>query len=48
MVQNEGLMFEKTTTQKIFSETIRGMKLKLGIHATGISLYINCVFILVG
>ena len=33
---------------KIFSETIRGMKLKLGIHAKGISLYINCVFILVG
>ena len=28
---------------KIFSETIYGMKLKLGIHAQDISLYINCV-----
>ena len=27
-----------------FSETISGMKLKLGIHAFDISLYINWVF----
>ena len=27
-----------------FSETIRGMKLKLGIHAKDISLYKSCVF----
>ena len=27
-----------------FPETIRGMKLKLGIHAKNISLYINYVF----
>ena len=29
---------------KIFSETIRGMKLKLDIHDKDISLYIICVF----
>ena len=27
-----------------FAETIRGMKLKLEIHALGISLYKSCVF----
>ena len=30
---------------RIFSETERGKKLKLGIHALDISLYIICVFI---
>ena len=31
-----------------FSETIRRIKLKLGIHAKDISLYKSCVFIPVG
>ena len=30
--------------KKIFSETIRWMKLLLFIHAYGIILYINCIF----
>ena len=33
---------------KIFSETTRGMKPKLGMHALDISLYLSCVFIPVG
>ena len=45
--QNEVLIFEKYL--KIFcSETIRGMKLKLIIHAYDISLFINCVLLFSG
>ena len=36
--------FSKNIKKIFFSETIRGMKLKLGIHAKDISLYIVCVF----
>ena len=35
---------EAETWLNIFSETIRGMKLKLGIHVWDISLYKSCVF----
>ena len=37
--------FSKNILKIFFSETIRGMKLKLGIHAEDISLYINYVFL---
>ena len=36
--------FSKNINKIFLSETIRGMKLKLGIHAWDISLYINYVF----
>ena len=35
---------KKMKKKIIFSETIRGLKLKFGIHARDISLYMNCVF----
>ena len=40
--------FSSKCLKIFFSETIRGMKLKLGIHAKVISLYKSCVFFLVG
>ena len=40
--------FLKNIKKSFFSETLRGMKLKLGIPAYGISLHINCVFFSVG
>ena len=38
--------FSKNYSKIFSSEAIRGMKLKLCIHVHDISLYINCVFIL--
>ena len=35
--------FLKNIKKTFISETIRGMELKLGIHATDIILYMNCV-----
>ena len=37
--------FSKNYSKIFSSEAIRGMKLKLSIHVHDISLYINCVFI---
>ena len=37
--------FSKKYSNIFSSEAIRGMKLKLSIHVHDISLYINCVFI---
>ena len=36
--------FLKKNIKTIFTEPIRGMKLKLGIHAQDMILYINCVY----
>ena len=36
--------FRKKCLKIFFSETISGMKLKLGIHAQDISLFKSCVF----
>ena len=36
--------FSQKSLKIFFSETIWGMKPKLGIHAKDISLYISCVF----
>ena len=44
---NRKAKFSKKYSQIFFSEVIRGMKLKLSIHVHDISLYINCVFIIV-
>ena len=38
---------KKSIQKSFFSETIRGMKLKLCINVHDISLYINCIFIVV-
>ena len=35
--------FSKKLKKVLFSETIRGMNMKLGIRAEDISLYIDCV-----
>ena len=35
---------EKNIKTIFFTDPIRGMKLKLGIHAQDINLYINCVY----
>ena len=40
--------FSKNIKKIFSSETIRGMKLKLDIHAKDISLFMDCVFIAVG
>ena len=40
--------FSQKCLKIFFSETVRRMKLKLGIHAKDISLYKSCVFIPVG
>ena len=39
-----GIFSKKFEKNIFYSETIRGMKLKLGIHAKDISLYITCIF----
>ena len=41
--RQKGSIFEKCL-KIFFSETIYGMKPKLGIHAKDINLYVNCVF----
>ena len=38
--------FSKKYSEIFSSEAVRGMKLKLCIHVYDISLYINCVFLL--
>ena len=41
----KGKILKKRINKTIFlPEPIRGMKLKLGIHAQDISLYINCLY----
>ena len=37
--------FSKTYSKLLLSETTRGMKLKLGIHACGVSCSIACVLL---
>ena len=39
--------FSKKYSKIFSSEAVRGMKLKLFIHVHAISLYINCVFIVI-
>ena len=43
----ERLNFRKTYSKIFVSEAIRGMKLKLCVNVHGISLYKNCIFIVV-
>ena len=40
----KGKFLKKNIKTIFFTKPIRGMKLKLGIHAQDISLYINCVY----
>ena len=43
-VDMKGKFLKKNIKTIFFTEPIRGVKLKLGIHAQDISLYINCVY----